>query len=185
MGWATPVILSSTMACKARRSSSLVKAFFTSWSLHFDPTPESREHYPKAADLTEEARQTGGDLLLNANPAALSEVVGSNEKSTGEITAGQATSVDHGFTVISPQENSSPRMETTASSQTPADALTPEVNHPDVQANASSSSPAHWQDPAREIRPKIHVLRSRSSVRPRFVDVKMRLIALWHQSLVR
>jgi hypothetical protein len=27
--------------------------------------------------------------------------------------------------------------------------------------------------------------RSRSSVRPRFVDVKMRLIALWRQSLVR
>ena len=144
-----------------------------------------QERHPKAADLTEEARQTGGDLLLNANPAALSEVVGSNEKSTAEITSGQATSVDHGFTVISPQENSSPRMETTASSQTPADALTPEVNHPEVQANASSSSPAHWQDPAREIRPKMHVLRSRSSVRPRFVDVKMRLIALWHQSLVR
>src|ERR1700726_3685773 len=46
MSWETPVILSSTMACKARRCSRLVKAFFTSWSLHFDPTPESREHYP-------------------------------------------------------------------------------------------------------------------------------------------
>ena len=57
----------------------------------------------------------GGDLLLNANPAALSKVVGLNGKSTGEITSGQATSVDHGFTVISPQENPSPRMETAAS----------------------------------------------------------------------
>jgi hypothetical protein len=146
-----------------------------------------QENHHKAADLKEEeeARQTRGDLVLNANPAALSKVAGLTGKSTGETTSGQATRIDHGFIVIGPQENSSPRMKTAASGQTPADALTPEINHSDVQANASSSSPAHWQDPAREIRPKIHVSRSRSSVRPRFVDVKMRLIALWHQSRVR
>ena len=34
----------------------------------------------KAADLTEEKRQTGGNLLLNANSAELSEVVGSKRK---------------------------------------------------------------------------------------------------------
>ena len=54
-----------------------------------------QERYPKAADLTEEARQPRGNLLLNSNPAALFEVVGSNEKSTDEITSGQGTSVDH------------------------------------------------------------------------------------------
>ena len=118
-----------------------------------------QERHPKTDDLTKEARQTTGSLLLNANPATPSNVMDPDRKSISEITSGQATSVDHG--------------------------LNPEINHSDVQANASSSSPAHWQDPAREIRPKIHVLRSRSSVRPRFVDVKMRLIALWHQSLVR
>ena len=144
-----------------------------------------QEPHPKAADLTEEARQTGGNLLLNSNPASLSEVVGSNEKSTDEITSGQGTSVDHGFTAISPQENPFPRMETAASTQTPVDAPAPEKDHPDVQANASSWSPAHRQDPGREIRPKIHVLRSRSSARLKFADVKTRLIALWHQSLAR
>jgi hypothetical protein len=144
-----------------------------------------QERHPKADDLTEEARQVGGDLLLNANPAALSEVVGSNGKSTGDITAGQTTSVDHGFTVISPQENLSPQMETTASTQTPVDALTSEKNHPDVQANPSSWSLARRQDPARAILPKIPNVRYRSSVRLRFVDVRMRLIALWHQSLAR
>ena len=117
------------------------------------------ECHPKADDLTKEARQTTGDLLLNANPIALSNVVDPNGKSIDKITSGPATSIDPGFA--------------------------PEINRPDVQANVSSSSPAHWQDPAREIRPKIHVLRSRSSVRARFVDAKMRLIALWHQSRVR
>jgi hypothetical protein len=85
-----------------------------------------QERHPKAADLTEAARQTRGDLLLNAT--ALSKVVGLNGKSTVEVTSGQATStsVDHGFNVISPQENPSSRMETAAPIQTPVDALTPE-----------------------------------------------------------
>ena len=88
-----------------------------------------QERHAKADDLTKEERQTTGDLLLNANPAAISDVVGSNKKSTGEISSGQATSVGRG--------------------------LTPEINHPDVQANASSWSPAHSQVPARAILPKI------------------------------
>ena len=52
------------------------------------------ECQPKADDLTKEARQTSGSLLLNANPATPSNVVGSIEKSTGELTSGQATSVE-------------------------------------------------------------------------------------------
>ena len=70
----------------------------------------------------------------------LSSVTGWNEKSTGEITAVQAPSIDSG--------------------------LTPKITHPDVQANATSRSPSQ--------RPSTH---------PRYVDVKKRLIALWHQSL--
>ena len=118
-----------------------------------------QERHPMAANLGEEARQTSGELLLNASPAALSEVVGSSGKSTDEITPGQATNFDHGFT--------------------------PEINHPEAQANVSSWSPAQRQDSARVIRPKVHALRSKSSLGPRLVDVKMRLIALWHQSLAR
>jgi hypothetical protein len=76
-----------------------------------------QERHPKADDLTE-ARQTIGDLSLNANPAVISDVLGSNEKGTGEITSGQATSVDRG--------------------------LTPEIGHSNGQANAISwvSGPA-------------------------------------------
>jgi hypothetical protein len=118
-----------------------------------------QERHPMAANRGEEARQTSGELLLNASPAALSEVVGSNVKSTDEITPGQATSSDDGFT--------------------------PEINRPEVQANVSSWSPAQRQDSARVIRPKIPNVRNRSSMRSRFVDVKMRLLALLHQSLAR
>jgi hypothetical protein len=117
-----------------------------------------QERHATADDLTE-ARQTTGDLLLNANPVASSDVMGSNEKSTGEITSGQATSVDRG--------------------------LTSEIKHPDTQANATSWSPAHGSDSAQVIRPKIPNVRYWTSVRPRYVDVKTRLIALWHQSLKR
>jgi len=111
------------------------------------------EYQPKADDLTKEARQTTGSVSLNANPSALGNVT----KSTNEITSRQATSVDHEFT--------------------------PETKHPDVRANATSWAPANRSDSARVIRPKIPDVKYRSSVRPRYVDVKTRLIALWHQSL--
>ena len=87
----------------------------------------------------------------------LSSVMGSNEKSTGEIAAGQAASIDSG--------------------------LTPKIDHPDVQANTTSWSPSQRQDSAHAAHTKIPKVRLRSSVHPRHVDLKTRLIALWHQSL--
>src|SRR5271165_1814456 len=94
----------------------------------------------------EETRQTTGDLL-NANPAAISEVVDSKEKSTGEMTSAQATSVDRG--------------------------LTPEINQPGVPATASSWSSANrLDDSARVIRPKMPNPIRRTFVRHRILDVK-------------
>jgi hypothetical protein len=87
----------------------------------------------------------------------LSSVMVSNEKSTGEITAGQAPSIDT--------------------------RLTPEINQPDVQANATSWPPSQRQGSAHSTHTKIFNVRLRSSKHPRYVDVKTRLIALWHQSL--
>jgi hypothetical protein len=87
----------------------------------------------------------------------LSSVMGSNEKSTGEITAGQASSIDGG--------------------------PTPKIDHPDVQANATSWSPSQRPDSAHAAHKKIFKVRHRSSSHPRYVDVKTRLITLWHQSL--
>ena len=208
------------MACNARLSSKVVKAFFTSWSQRFDPATESREHYhapasntrehsaalsrtndvirrfnrdtdwlaalvlgavvsaalvlavlvqdrhPKADDLTEKAVQAGGDLLLNANSATLFKDVGlKGKKSTGEITSGQASSVDHPFTEISPKENPSSQMEAAASTPTPVLAFTPEINHINAQANASSwisGTLARFcaSDPTKDPQCKIQVIRA-------------------------
>jgi hypothetical protein len=110
-----------------------------------------------ADDLTQEARQTTGDLLSNSSPAAIFAGAGSHEKSTGEITSGRAASVERN--------------------------PIPETNQAAVQANATSWSPAHGLS-ARVIIKNPNV-RLRSSVHPRYVDVKTRLLALWHQSLRR
>jgi hypothetical protein len=91
---------------------------------------------------------------LNTSP--ISSVMGSNEKSTGEITTAQTPSIDSG--------------------------LTPKINHPNVQANATSWSTSQRPDSAQAAHTKIPK-RHRSPLHPRYVDVKTRLIALWHQGL--
>jgi hypothetical protein len=124
-----------------------------------------QDRHPKTVDLTAKAVQAGGDLLLNANSATLFKGVGLKGKnSTGEITSGQASSVDHAFTEISPKENPSSQMEAAASTPTPVLEFTPEINHINAHANASSWSPAHWQDSVRVIRLKIRNVRYRSSM---------------------
>jgi len=118
-----------------------------------------QERHPRAVDLTEEAVQAGCDLVPNANSATLFKDVGlKGKKSTGEITSGQANSVDHAFAEISPTENPSSQMEAAASTLTAV---------------------------MRVIRPKVPNVKYRSSVVLRSVDVKMRLIALWHKTLMR
>ncbi len=144
-----------------------------------------QERHPKANDLTER-RQAEGDPLLNPNPATRFAVVSLNGKSsTGKIIAGKASSVDYAITQISPKENPSSQVEAAAPTPTPIFAFTSEINQHDMQANAGSWTPAHRHESGRVIELKLHRASSRSSVRPRSVDVKMRLIALWHQSLAR
>jgi len=97
-----------------------------------------QERHPKADDLTKEARQAERALLPNANPATRFTVVGWNGKSSTEkMTSGQASSVDHAFTEISPKEIPSSQMEAAASTPTPVLAFTPEIN----RLKAGSSSP--------------------------------------------
>jgi hypothetical protein len=118
------------------------------------------------ASLTDDGKMLGiwtkedegaGRTMPNLNTPPLAGVIGSNEKSTGEITAGQVTRTDGG--------------------------LTPTINYPDVQANATSWSASQRPDSAQAAHKKIHNARLRSSTQPRYIDVKTQLIALWHQSL--
>jgi hypothetical protein len=114
-----------------------------------------QERHAKAYNLTEEAGQARVDPLVKANPAAISDIGGSNKKRTAEIASGQATNVDLG--------------------------LIP--NQPNVLGNVTPSSPPERTDSARVIHTKTPSGRYRSSIRRSIVDVRSRLIALWHQSL--
>ncbi len=141
------------------------------------------EHNSNAVESTERV-QTQGKLLPNTNFSALSkEVILIGKGSAGEITPSQATGIDHAVGEVSQKENPTAQMEAAASTPTPVLALTPEINHTNTQVAANLGSPADWEDHARPI--GLNIIRARSSgaVRPKFVDVKMRLIALWHQSL--
>ena len=91
----------------------------------------------------------------------------------------------HRLTMVSPQGNSFSQIGTPDSSQIPVPALGSEVSRPNAQTNASPESSANRRDSARMIPPEILKKRHKSPLRSRFVDVKMRLIALWHQSLAR
>ena len=108
----------------------------------------------KMLDIWTKEDDEAGRTSLKLDTPPLPSVRGSNEKGTGEITAGQAPSIDSG--------------------------LTPKINQPDVQANATSWSPSQRSDSAHAA--KIPNSRIRSSKHLRYVDVKTRLIALWHQS---
>lgn len=146
--------------------------------------PLIQEGHPKAVDQGEEERQISDNILLNANPGTLSNVLDlSAESSADEITSRPPISVDHGFASL--HETPSPRMQTAAWTQTPVLALTPEINQPDLESNVISRSSASRPNSARVTRPKNHHVRSTPPGRLRFVNVKMRLIALWDQSLAR
>ena len=129
------------------------------------------------------ATEAERDLLLNANPATVANVVANTPNADGKMTPGPGSSVDHAFTETPPQEIPSSQTEPAAS--TPVLALTPEVNRNDPQTNPDAGPLANRQDSARAIGSKARNASNRSSVASRSVDVKRRLIELWHQSLAK
>jgi hypothetical protein len=120
-----------------------------------------RDPHPKSDDTTDVSPQVKSDLLPNSHPSPDFSVASSTEKSAGEITSGQAASVDSGSTSQIKQDR------------------------PAVQAIATPWSPAPRPHFVRDSRPKIPNLRHRSSKRPGIVSLKLRKITLWFRSLVR
>ena len=167
-----------------------------------------QDRHPKTADFTAEAVQGRGDLSLNTNSATLLKDVGlEGKKSNDEIAPEQVSRADHASAEILTEANHVSQTEAAAStppavlaftpensfSQTPSAASTPtpvlgfapKLNQTKAQPDASSWSPVARQDSAREKRMKMGSLRYRPSISRRSVNVKARLIALWHQSLAR
>src|ERR1700724_1915017 len=120
------------------------------------------------------ATQAERDLLPNAKSATVESVVAKSSHSNGEMTPRAGIGVDPEFTETPPQEIPSLQMEPAASTPISAPASTPQKNR-QAPRQGSTQAPA----------PKIRNVRNGSSVASRIIDVKRRLIELWHQSLVK
>jgi hypothetical protein len=137
------------------------------------------------AQLTEkDGRLNDPDAGRKPEPRS-SEHVFNAESSTSATVSGPATKADSGLIFISLQENPFPLMQSPDGTQAPAPALNAETNRSDTQATAPLESSTHRQHFARVTPAMIHNSRQKSFVRPKFVNMKTRLVALWHQSLAR
>ena len=139
------------------------------------------EHHLRTADLTTEGSPAKSGFLLNADAARLLRIVDLNAKiPASEVTSGTATHVDQRISTNSSKETLSGIEAGAASTPPPVPVLSPGMSTI-AQADGNTWSP----DSARVIGARIPKESYRSSRRPRVFDVKMRLIALWHQSLLR
>jgi len=120
-----------------------------------------------------------------ANAATLVEVVDSNAKrSANQMPLGTLTRVDQGSSESSSKESLG-RTEAAAVS-TPAPVLVlPEPGPSIATANVSSWSPPQPKQSAHAITAKAPYRKGKSPGALRDIDVKKRLIELWHQSLAR
>jgi hypothetical protein len=124
--------------------------------------------------------QAGDELAQNANSGTLLTNVGLQGKiSPDEITTGQVRSVDHAFIETIPREN--PSAEPAALN--PGSVLAPAPAS--LKVSQAVTLPTTAKIAPRTIRRKIRSAKYLSSVALRSGSVKMRLIALWRQSLAR
>lgn len=129
-----------------------------------------QELHPRKVNPTEPGVQAGSDFFMNGNPAP-AEIVNARS-SSGNMTPGLESSVDHAVTETSLQET--PSAQTEPAAPTSGLAFTPETNRH-----------AHRQDSARFRGTKPRNVGNRSSAASRYVGTKRRLIELWHQSLAK
>jgi hypothetical protein len=118
-----------------------------------------QDNHPMATNLAEQTRGTGGAMVSDKSPNPLSEGAGFNGKSIDQSTPAQLASSESGFAS--------------------------ETNNPELPTKVRVWSGAERQESAPAIRPRNHNLRYRLPFQPRLVDVRTRLIKLWHQSLAR
>ncbi|HEX7194319.1 MAG TPA: hypothetical protein VF207_05060 [Chthoniobacterales bacterium] len=144
------------------------------------------ERHPKAADLTTEARQAKSNSLPNTDAAMAFRIVDSNARNSAtEVTSGTATAAGQGITEESSKESLAQIEATAASSPPLVLVFNPESSRAIAHANGGKWSLGHREDSARMIRAKTPEGRYRPSGWLRPVDVKRRLIALWHQRVLQ
>jgi hypothetical protein len=135
----------------------------------------SQEYHPTKASPTEE--QTGSGRLLNTNVVTRGNVVATS--SNNKMASGEGSDIDHACNETSLNDDHSLRIKPGGTAPAPA------INRDDTKAKTGSGTPVHRQDFARAIGPKTRNSRNRSYAAFGSVDVKRRLIELWHQSLAK
>jgi hypothetical protein len=141
------------------------------------------QEHPTKVNPTEEAIPAGNDLSLYANEVTVGSVVAKG--SNGKMASREGNGVDHAFNKTSPQDHPAWPMKPTATAPTPFFAFTPEVGPDGAAGIPECGTSALRQDSAHSIGPEARNTRNRSSVASKSIDVKKRLIELWHQSLAK
>jgi hypothetical protein len=158
----------------------LLSAVFCAALLFAVLMPESRNDVRN--DLRE-ANRAKSDLVVNAEATGSFRIapLKANKSESLEVAANN----DQKFAEISAKEDLPDTKTSAESTPFPAVVSGPEISRNAASLNQSKLSLKHRQDPASVIREKIARERSRWSGYPRTLDVKKRLIALWHKSLLQ
>ncbi len=143
------------------------------------PEPHSR-----MTGLQVLASQAESAPSLPADAAELKVVDSNVKRSANQVPLGTSTHVDHGSTESASKESHAQTEAAAVSTPGPILVL-PEPSPSIAAANVSNWHPAQQKESAQAIRGKAPYRRSKSSGTLRDVDVKKRLIELWHQSLTR
>jgi hypothetical protein len=143
------------------------------------------EPHPATAGFQGRASQAKSAPSLTADAVELVKIVDSTAKrSADQVPLGTLTHVDQRSTEGSSKESHA--QTEAAAVSTPAPILVlPQPSPSIATANVSNWSPAQQKESAQAIRGKAPYRRGRLSGGLGNVDVKKRLIELWHQSLVR
>ncbi len=139
---------------------------------------------PKEDHLAQQLTHLERDLVVNANPRPRPpQSVSNGEGLNAQGTSGWIGSADNAFVAGPLKEISSFQTPVVTLNSPPIVTFPPEIIRFNAQANAASASSGQVAAPP--ARPKMHLPKRPLSGVRRVIDVKARLIALWHQSLKR
>ena len=113
----------------------------------------------KSDEPSIEESQSPVELTPNLNPAAFTNSTSTNDKQIGEVVSEQPTSLNS--------------------------EVAPVINQLGAKPDVTAQTQVSGKDSVRATNEQIRRGRPRSSVRSKYVGVKARLIALWHQSAQR
>ena len=116
--------------------------------------------------------------------AFLKGIERTSRQPSSQITSIRLQDIDPALTKVSPPNPSWP-METPAPTSAKVSVLTFTKDPHYRKTNPIPWTPKQRLESSRETRSKVPSTRTRSSVGPKIVDVKKRLVALWRASLVR